>query len=249
MRSFRKPGRYKRNLHSTYCREHPLVKSSSNIYSFLLKGLFLIAREVSPKKRNNIPFITWNFRGKRVRGDEAATTPFTCPFTSIIVWTASTILKFIVATFPKSVRIFSFDHYLFVIRRDTQLRSILILFSAVLCYVLRSHLRSIHPSLSIPLDKGWAPSWLSTKFKCRGISNYPRAGRRGIYSCKSKRNFLLRSSRSPPDRSLAVARNRITTFDPAVSCARARIQSFYSRWTLADVIMSWILSWIPSGEM
>lgn len=160
MRSFRKPGRYKRNLHSTYCREHPLVKSSSNIYSFLLKGLFLIAREVSPKKRNNIPFITWNFRGKRVRGDEAATTPFTCPFTSIIVWTASTILKFIVATFPKSVRIFSFDHYLFVIRRDTQLRSILILFSAVLCYVLRR-----------------APSWLSTKFKCRGISNYPRAGR------------------------------------------------------------------------
>lgn len=156
MRSFRKPGRYKRNLHSTYCREHPLVKSSSNIYSFLLKGLFLIAREVSPKKRNNIPFITWNFRGKRVRGDEAATTPFTCPFTSIIVWTASTILKFIVATFPKSVRIFSFDHYLFVIRRDTQLRSILILFSAVLCYVLRSHLRSIHPSLSIPLDKRWA---------------------------------------------------------------------------------------------
>lgn len=64
MRSFRKPGRYKRNLHSTYCREHPLVKSLSNIYSCLLKGLSLIAREVSPKKRNNIPFITSNFRKK-----------------------------------------------------------------------------------------------------------------------------------------------------------------------------------------
>lgn len=67
MRPFRKPGRYKRNLHSTYCREHPLVKSLSNIYPCLLKGLSLIAREVCPKKRNNIPFITRNFRGKKKR--------------------------------------------------------------------------------------------------------------------------------------------------------------------------------------
>lgn len=68
MRSFRKPGRYKRNLHSTYCREHPLVKSLSNIYPCLLKGLSLIAREVSPKKGNNIPFITSNFRKKKGQG-------------------------------------------------------------------------------------------------------------------------------------------------------------------------------------
>lgn len=68
MRSFRKPGRYKRNLHSTYCREHPLVKSLSNIYPCLLKGLSLIAREVSSKKGNNIPFITSNFRKKKGQG-------------------------------------------------------------------------------------------------------------------------------------------------------------------------------------
>lgn len=94
MRSFRKPGRYKRNLHSTYCREHPLVKSLSNIYPCLLKGLSLIAREVSSKKGNNIPFITSNFRKKkRVRG-EAATLCFTSLFTLVIVSTVSTFYDF-----------------------------------------------------------------------------------------------------------------------------------------------------------
>lgn len=171
MRSFRKPGRYKRNLHSTYCREHPLVKSLSNIYPCLLKGLSLIAREVSSKKGNNIPFITSNFRKKKGQGRGCYSLLYFSLYPSNS-FNSFHFLRFRIhhGTFSKPI----YPFYHSIIRYSHILRSISI-FSPLLhpsshplfyLFSLLSFFFDLHRVFS---STGAA---LIYKFECRAISNY-----------------------------------------------------------------------------